>query len=305
MSNAMDPLMSDDVLLTDEHFEKLTMFVGGGSFDTSPILYFGNEEGTGGQPLQACIDWRMSLAEHGAGYINGRDWTQGYWLDERKEEAPTNDVFMSHWHDQNPNRRIPRQRTYYSPFCGYCDKFAKRVVRVEPSNGIGDEHGPTNYPWRWALSDWRPLPRASQSEWKYDTGAFDAGEFFRAFAFDPRVRDTRAIELRERRLDLITAVIRQFDFRVLVCIGEVPTKRHVVTAIGRRLTGGDPEFGVIDITPAGKQARYALRTDLRVNDRRLPVLLTPFWGNGQVVGEAFENLVRYAEHEPLIGGSFV
>lgn len=238
------------MVLSKNEYEKLLSFFGYGNFPKADILFFGNEEGLGGYPIDANIHARCCYygRDKNGNYINllGTTWLDGFYED-------NSSCKLSKLSGLNPKKTNGHSNflEIASRICialehnsGYSNKWfqlynhnkgSKEIIKQYSKSGL---FKPQNNGKNSVLIDWRPLPRANEMTWyPVEYSNIDKGKYLKAFKFsnsnnlvDNFTNYTNDVD---RRKNIVENVFLKYPFPLGIGMGDIESKKKVIKNIFR------------------------------------------------------------------------
>ncbi|MFK3988098.1 hypothetical protein [Exiguobacterium mexicanum] len=292
---------NDQFHLSEEEMKRLEKWFGYGAFREADIVFFGNEEGLGGYPIEA-VRARTRVYGKNSDTWLGEGWENGYW----DESGHTGYKLLGEVTNEIRAEKglAPHNKKEGNPRSTMLDFQARLLLALEQpeydwfalKDGKKDEETTNKWKEKYeriqtlydkdhkikaALMDWRPLPRQDENTWPYQ---LDQNEYLKAFKPGKRYlkKIQSAIEtdnldgLNEygkmvvARTKLLKRVIEQFDFPVIVASGDPDAKENLF-----KLIFADEGITFEEKTLSnGKRYKKAL---VYVGNRELTILLSLFF----------------------------
>lgn len=245
--------------LDSNHIERLIAWFGYGNFNEAEIVFFGNEEGLGGYPIEAVLG-RCQLYGNDKNSWIENDWRLGYW-DETSYEG-----FLSLGKITNEIRTekgLPPVLPPPPPLSPFLEFQARMLLYFEQKDQrwFNVKNGLSKDQWnqiqelkkylysnkteiKAGLVDWRPLPRPTENVWPYV--GIEEKPYISAFKLNKgylrKITEFSNGRLKKEELDeysmmlwnraeLIRKVFIKFPFSMLIGVGDSPSKKKLLEFI--------------------------------------------------------------------------
>ncbi|MBN8209870.1 hypothetical protein JI666_14030 [Bacillus sp. NTK071] len=289
--------------MNNEQYQKLLSYIGCGNFPEADIIFFGNEEGTGGNTVEANVEARCQYygRDEDENYLNcidREDWTKGFWEPSAsKGAAKVNKYLNEHGKEVNENDftkgtflpTIARMCLaiegnesidYWFPKDGDEKAGARDIIKsyiveslFEPKEGV-----------QTALADWRPLPRPNEGWWgkEYWNIYHDASNrnpYLKAFN-QKNMRNECSNHFSDYKIDaevrsnILQNAFTTFPAKIIIGLGGVEYKRGIFEKIFPGI-----EFleipGLEEITDMKN-----FKGEITINHKTVHIFLLPYPGTG-------------------------
>lgn len=297
-------MREEQIALSKEQIQKLLPWFGYGPMRKSNIVFFGNEEGLGGLPIQAVPARCYVYGNDSNTWINSNNWHDGYWdetenegqeklrkktiqirsddglptlVEQKTEHFPIID-FQSRvlLHLEQPFQDWFQKLSWYQTY----DKQVLQKIKVKQKSLYNDQSLI-----KAALVDWRPLPRPTEACWPYI--GIDQKQYEDAFSLKRRYYNTAKAYLEGRiyeyqldletrmlvdRVQLLRKVFTSFDFPLLIGCGAPLQKKKLLELIFKDHNISFQENQLSN----GK--KYYL-SEVELENKKLTILLTVFFNH--------------------------
>ncbi|WP_214828768.1 hypothetical protein [Exiguobacterium sp. s26] len=298
---------SNQFHLSEEEMKRLEKWFGYGAFREADIVFFGNEEGLGGYPIEA-VRARTRVYGNNSDTWLDKNWENGYWdetgdtgynlVGEVTNEIRAEKGLVPHnIKEGNPNSTmldfqarllLALEKPEYDWFAlkrgkrneettdktDITDKWKEKYDRIQT---LYDK----DHKIKAALMDWRPLPRQNESTWPYQ---LNQKEYLKAFKPGKRYAKKIQVAIKSDNLDglneygkmvvtrtkLLKQVIEQFDFPVLVASGDPDAKEILFKLIFA-------EKGITFEEKTLSNGKRYKKAVVHVGNRELTILLSLFF----------------------------
>ncbi|MDQ0171935.1 hypothetical protein [Paenibacillus tundrae] len=286
------------MILTNDDIEKLLPWFGYGKFHEAEIVFFGNEEGLGGYPIEA-VPARCKVYGNDKNTWIDKDWRNGYWdetshegylklgekvneLLKEKGSPPVNPKLQSPFLDFQARMILYFENNNQDWFnnMSSLNQEQQRKIRNLTKHLFSDQ---TTL--KAGLVDWRPLPRSNESCWphvgieeKKYLSAFKLNQFYLKQVNEVRNGKIQVQDLDQyammlwKRTELIEKVVSKFPFSILIGVGDIPSKKRVLEYI---FATYDLKF-IRKTLSNGKPYEIA---ELILPDKKVTMILTPFFNH--------------------------
>lgn len=295
----------EELHLTEDENCKLLRFFGYGFFHEADIVFLGNEEGLGGYPIHAVKARTRVYGNNLHTWLNG-NWNNGYW-DETGYSGylalgeETNQVLK-----EMGLPDFKKEKENYSAILDFQAriKLALEEPRINwfQQKSWYEKNSPSDYSRieevtkdlygrgdlvNFALVDWRPLPRSNENNKNWPYQGIVQQDYLDAFSlkkvYFQKIKQAlkgettfgqldRYSKLVFERVKLMKAVFTLFNFRLLLCSGDIPAKKRLI-----KLIFHDREVKFTKHTlPNGK---YYVSAKINLPNRTLTVILTVFYNH--------------------------
>lgn len=311
--------------ISKEQYQTLLSYVGCGDFQISKIHVFGIEEGLGGHDEESNIVARVekfgSFDSNGnlTSALNPPNREQGYWepnaqsggqkirdyiynrdrtlLTAKPVDGPFNEIIARICLElESPNER----KDYWFRLMAD-DRNVARAINDRKQTLFQSSSDDLIHT---ALTDWKPVPRKDMKEWPIEYQptmtefGLDSKLYERAFSlkYEREFCDnnTNYTKDADKRLALLRNVFNSTNIPILMCIGEIPTKRRVLEKVF-------PEAEFTTFQSTVHPTHSSLKAEIQLEGRTLNIFLLPFplrtsveWGRREDKSEsAGRFMLRY------------
>ncbi|MNW32989.1 MULTISPECIES: hypothetical protein [Paenibacillus] len=247
--------------LDSHHIERLVPWFGYGNFNEAEVVFFGNEEGLGGYPIEAVLG-RCQLYGYDPNTWIDNDWRLGYWDETSHDGYLTLGRITNEIRTASGLSPVAPPPPPASPFLEF---QARMLLHFEQKdqNWFNVKKNLLNNQWnqiqelkehlysnktkiKAGLVDWRPLPRPTEDVWPYD--GIDEKKYISAFKLAnanlKKITELNNGKLAKEELDeyskmlwnraeLIRKVFVTFPFSTLIGVGDMNAKKKLLEFIFR------------------------------------------------------------------------
>lgn len=257
----------DCVQLTLDEINILNSLCGTGDYKKADVLFFGNEEGLGGDPILEVINTRKCHYYNDYETVDEFDRSNGhYYVDRSVKDYPLRPEIL---------RYMARIMLYLGKRNGNWfelkDKdpdlydiirnYTKKKLCREKTGIIS------------ALFELRPLPRLKEGDdykWPYCLGHIVEQDYLNAFSYVPNPNaDLFHRNLAKERLRILKNLICSSQAKTIIGFGAKEPKKRALSIMF-------PNINFIEHTLYRNQTAY--HTEICICDRKIEILLCPFPG---------------------------
>lgn len=300
--------MSEQWRISKEEYDVLVSYIGCGNFSKADVIIFGNEEGTGGNSVEANVKARYlyyGKNENGEyeHCLDDDDWKKGFW--DLSSNTDDNKVKRYLEENEEPHRQEDyTSGSFLSTIARIClatenqdfpldywfasypsNRDAEREIKYYIVNNLfkkteGIQTG---------LVDWRPLPRPKQDWWGEEyRSIYPDGSVNNPYlaAFDRRKNINASnlfsnfIEDREKRKKILKNAFSTFPAKIVISLGGVAYKKAILEEMYDSIKFTSLDQLSVDI---GNLKSY--KGGVQLEDKNLFFFLLPF----PAAGNVFEN----------------
>lgn len=251
-----------EVVLVQNEIDILISQLGTGDQRKAEVLFFGIEEGQGGQALIDVINERID-----------------HFKNDNKPICRRGKKLEGHYYDDISCNPYPMK----SPFLNYCSRvmlhlnfpslnWSNPMGNDTISNAIREYHKwklyREEYMIKSGLFEWKPMPRRDGNHWGYAPGILDRVQYESAFSFN--YADAYHTHLKDQRRQIILNLFRCSSATKIISFGEKEIKQNILHNI-------DPNIP-FDLIPCGEVEIYHANHMYR--GRNIEFFLCPFPGDG-------------------------
>ncbi|MEK5479613.1 hypothetical protein NYE70_22195 [Paenibacillus sp. FSL R5-0407] len=311
--------------ISKEQYQTLLSYVGFGDFQKSKIYVFGIEEGLGGHDEESNIVARVE--KFGSFDSNGNltsalsppNREQGYWEPNAQSGGQKIRDYI-YKRDRTLLTGKPAKGAFNEIIARMCleleqpkeskdywfrlmndDKDIARKIKDRIQTLFQSS---TDDLLHTALTDWKPLPRRDMKKWPIEYQptstqfGLDSKLYERAFSlkYEQEFCDdnTNYTEDVEKRLAILRNLLNSTNSPIMMCLGEIPTKRRVLGKIFP-----EAEFRTFQSTV--HPTHSSLKAEIQLEARTLNIFLLPFplrtskeWGRRDDINESAGSfMLRY------------
>jgi hypothetical protein len=283
-------------VITKEDYNILINYFGCGNFTEAKVLFFGNEEGIGGNELEANIVSRIEkfgqYDENGlllsSLKLNNKEC--GYWEPNGALGGDKVHAYLFAQGRVSEEKRKPFKEGFFLPMAAricldlenpqldptyWFQTAANREAKNEIDHFILDhlfrerESGIQT-----ALTDWRPLPRVTEKDSPKEYARIDWKKYSRAFGnpYSKRViKDefTCYSEDAKRRAAVLQELLIKFKIPVMIGFGNIPVKMKLLNSIF-------PGTRFETMTSVAFPNHKGMNATIPIQDHQMYVILLPF-----------------------------
>jgi|GEM_PF-6427308 len=207
--------------ITKEQLAILNSFCGTGDFLNADIIFFGNEEGLGGDNLEKVLSERIGESKRNNCIIPNKPLNGHYRTTWAVEKETARSQMLQFQVRLLLFLNNPKENWFAlkeeAPLIFEQIKEYQRVNLYRENN---------NYNLKSALVDLRPLPRYNETEWPFKN--LDRQQYISAFKFTKRAKvDKLYSDLKEERIKIIQNLFHAcHNVKVIVGIGDKDSKKR-------------------------------------------------------------------------------
>ena len=250
--------------LTQHEIDILNSLCGTGDIPNTNVLFFGNEEGLGGDTIQYVVQERMNhfpeeLPVDGNEKMNGH-----YYQDITGNSYPLGGAFLNYC-----SRLMLKLSNPGGNWCSPMgvDNLAAKKIRDYHKYKLFREKQPLKS----GLFELRPLPRANEGEWPYcEPGIIDKHQYLTAFSCtQDRGLDAYHTNLRDERIRILKNIFTYSSAKTFIGVGAREFKKCFLEEMYPNI-----KFRIIPLVDV---SIYYAQTNISGRDVR--IYLCPFFGH--------------------------
>jgi len=292
-----------EIEVCEDDVNKLLPMMGYGYYHEADIVFFGNEEGLGGLPMDAVFERIRLFGNNPNSYLDKNDMYGGYWYQSEINDIDVLRDSLNEIYKKEDQPLLKKEVKKYFPILDFQGRILlhlhepdKDWFQEKPwyqkhntdSLELIEDTAKSLYgssrKYKAALLDWRPLPRPTEDVWPYAN--IDEKKYMGAFKLNKKYlkkvtpalksKDTSNLDKYDmilyKRIKTIERAITSFSFPLLVAAGDPKSKMALFELI---LSDYNIKFDEYELS--GDKNYY--KAVVKLPNRELTILVTKFFNH--------------------------